>query len=206
MRSAAFSLLITTGALCLAFSSSAGAVFIDSTASPTVITSPDQSMVLHFQPNDTGELNFEFFTNGNKLANAPTPQGFRIIDNSLTTVQFAPSGRADIRYSARVGFSGRAIRAGLRRLGVRASNLRVLRYDRAGARWARVPALRRARFGLQALNAGSGTPDALVWSVTGQTSGVFSVAALRGIPEPASALAAGLALILLGFARTRQRS
>ena len=176
-------------------------VVIDSTTSPTILGVKSGFFNLHFLPNKIGELTLGFPQDGDPRKGATKPRGFRIIDNTLLDFAFAPtSGRAtDLRI--RAGFSGRAVRAGLRRLGIRARDLRVLNYDADGKRWVRARTLRRLGQTGNKVAAASSTPVPLVWAVTNQSAGLFAVAA-RVVPEPTTLLLGATGLML--FARTRR--
>lgn len=195
LRIAVISLALWAAAL-----APAGAVVIkiDSTSSPTVVTSPDGTLALHYEPNVLGVLDLGFVDDADPRRGAPLPGGFAIVDHSLVEFAFTPGRAGGRALRARVGFSGRAIRAGLRRAGGRAT-LRVLRYD-GQARWVRVPRFVRAlRAGAAATSAAQ--TDALVWSVTDRSGGLFAVG-LRAVPEPATlALLATGGLVLVAARR-----
>lgn len=196
-------LFAAIGALLFGVTAPVHAVFIDSTTTPTVLGNKNGVFNLHFQPNVTGDLGLAFLSDQDPRRLDPTPTRFRIIDNTLLDFSFLPSsGRAN-NLRIRMGFSGNSIRAGLRRLGVRARDLRVLNYDSDGKRWVRVRALRRqGQIGAGVAGASSG-PVPLVWAVTERSNGLFSVAALL-VPEPTTlALGATGLLLLLRTRRTR---
>lgn len=191
--------LLPVALFCLLAMQTAGAVSITNTTSPTVLSEKSGSRVLHFQPNVIGELTLGFLEDSDPRRSAPTPDRLRIIDNTLLSYDYVPGIRANDPLQIRIGFSGRAIRAGLRRLGVRADRLRALRYDDVRARWIRASTLRRASG--DPLKAQITAPQPLVWAVTDNSSALFSVAALTAIPEPATLALGSLGLLALGWRR-----
>lgn len=139
-------------------------------------------------------------------------QGFQLLDRSLTAaITGVSKGEIRARYGIRM--DGRR----LRRLGIRASQLRLMQFDARARRWVRASRLLardqvRVRFVRAAPRFALGTfgvdPQTnLVWGVT-NSGGQFAVAArLTQVAAPASMtlLALGLAAGLLGLGVSRRR-
>lgn len=146
------------------------------------------------------------------VTGAVTP-GFKLLDRTLTA-SFTGLGKGEIRARYGIRIDGRR----LRRLGIRASQLRLMQFDVRAGRWVRARrALRRDQVRVRFLRAsptfglgdfGVDPKNNLVWGVT-NTGGAFAVAArLAQAPAPATLLLAGVGFGALGavaFLRRRRR-
>lgn len=176
-------------------------------------TGANDPFAIHYLSSVGGALDAEFVPGPALGPNQSVQDGFILLDGTLNVSSSAAAGRARARYQLR--FDGRA----LGRAGIRATDLRLMRFDGRANTWVRARRLirdanaranarflfgRRARFELGAF--GVDTQRSLVWGVT-DVDGAYAIGALRSLraPEPMSLwlLAAGLGGI--AYHRRRRR-
>jgi hypothetical protein len=159
-----------------------------------------------------GALSVEFAP-GSPLGPGELVQpGFVLLDGTLHVSTSAAEGRARARYQLR--FDERA----LRRLGVRAADLRLMRRDARTNTWVRARRLildaearagARFLFGRRALfelgTFGVDTDRGLVWGVM-DVDGSYAIGAASRVSEPLSVVLVGSGLFGLGYVRRRRKT
>ncbi|MDH3763773.1 MAG: hypothetical protein OEU50_22575 [Gammaproteobacteria bacterium] len=191
-------------------------------AAPVVVNLQGQSLtddtgyLLENLSNETGDPSVEILS-GDPGFNFAVPQGFVLLDTTLHVKPDLKAGKRRIR--ARIDY-GRYYggRAGIRKLGIRANTLRLLRANSASRRWVRAGNGIRAtnlgiRYGRTTLagllgQQGLDTENEVVWAVL-DTKGeqFFALAGLSNVPLPAGWLLfmSGSGLLLL-VSRKKSRS
>jgi len=192
---------------------------ISTQAAPVVVNLPGQSdtgdtgFLLENLSSEKGEPTVEIFSGD---LNYAIPQGFVLLDTTLHVKPDLKAGKRRIR--ARFDYGRYGGRAGIRKLGIRANTLRLLRADSVSRRWVRAGNGIRAtnlgiRYGRTTLagllgQQGLDTKNEVVWAVL-DTKGeqFFALAGLSNVPLPAGWLLfmTGSGLLLL-VSRKKSRS
>ena len=134
--------IATVSSLCLAtWSSASRAILIGPGQDIGIKASQQQSdtdftgvRFLNLDPLNTAanDISVDLLDNDSVL-NFDVPDGFVLLDKTLRVTSTKPAGKRRIRIRMDYGrFGGRA---GLRRLGIRANTIRILRTTRASGRW-----------------------------------------------------------------------
>lgn len=135
-------LLLVVGAGLLAWSLPGQAMRVTGIASPGQPVLIDLSgqddddtgvTVLNQESSAVNEISIELLQN-DPILKLPGPEGFVLLDNTLRVSATNPGGKRRIRI--RMDYA-RYERIGLRRLGIRADTIRLLRADLASGRWSR---------------------------------------------------------------------